>query len=204
MPYWKRPVWWRSWAHHRTRIDVLDAVLWRKARLVPSIRRAAPLDKKGEGERGRLSILRHKEISGAARRMKRTGLPRRCAPRNDEFSKGFPSPAWRGRVPAGRERAFSNRRAAPLTEKEEGETERLSTFHRQEISGAARRMVGPLSLALSPLRGARGILWVGGILWARGIHCKNLSLRKSPTSSLRGPQARGNPERSIRRAAPLI
>jgi hypothetical protein len=59
---------------------------WPKAgRGLPTIRRAAPLDKKGEeGRKGMLSTPHRKEISVASLREKQTGLPRRCAPRNDE------------------------------------------------------------------------------------------------------------------------
>ncbi|MDR0717418.1 MAG: hypothetical protein LBF50_08385, partial [Azoarcus sp.] len=54
-----------------------------------TIRRAAPLDKKGEEGRGRLSTFHRKENSVDALREERTGLPRRFAPRNDEVGGGF-------------------------------------------------------------------------------------------------------------------
>jgi hypothetical protein len=49
------------------------------------------------------------QISGAARRMERAGLPRRCAPRNDEFFRWTSLPRLAGeRVPERRERVSNH------------------------------------------------------------------------------------------------
>jgi hypothetical protein len=55
----------------------------------PTIRRAAPLIKRGRKERDACPFPTAKEISVASLRMEGTGLPRRCAPRNDEVGRAF-------------------------------------------------------------------------------------------------------------------
>jgi hypothetical protein len=123
--------------------------------------------------------------SGASRRMERAGLPRRCAPRNDEFFRWTPLPRLRGRVPEGRERASyqTERSDADFFAVGRGQASFLPPpFYPASLRSAWYETLSRPSGTLPRKRG-------------REVHRKN--------SSLRGAQRRGNPVRSTRRAAPL-
>jgi hypothetical protein len=129
---------------------------WPKAgRGLPTIRREAPLIKKGVGGRERLSIPHRKEISVAALRMEENPLPPLTGHpppqagegtasgfRNGEFLRWtLPSPACGGGWPKAGRGLPTIRREAPLISLRREVDEHFNFISRPPFQSAARRVI---------------------------------------------------------------